>query len=68
MANKFTQYNIGENDRNLLLGAAGRNDNGDMDAVLDQNRYNGLTALERVEIKNYASTQAQGMFLCIIFA
>ena len=62
MANAFTTHHIAANDQALLIGAAGRNSNDDMDTILNTN-YAGLQALERIAVKNYAAQQAraQGM-------
>ena len=68
MANAFTQHNIGANDQALLIGAAGRNNDNEMDIILNTN-YNGLQPLERIAVKNYAAQQAraQGMFLFLFY-
>ena len=60
MTNVFTQHGIAAIDQKRLIGAAARNNDGEMDIVLNQNAYHGLTILQRIDIKNFALEQARG--------
>ena len=68
MANAFTTHNITVNDQNLLVGAAGRNNDNEMDIVLNTN-YATLQPLERIAVKNYAADVARerGMVYFYLF-
>lgn len=61
MTDQFVLHNITVVDQGRLIGAAKRNNDDEMDIVLNQAQYNTVDALQRIDIKNYAAqpTQAQ---------